>query len=332
MRNLLAGAVLVLAGAANTFAADPQLLNLVMPDAQVLAGINVTNAEISPLGTFLLAQISANDQGLQQLIAATGFDPRKDVTEVLAASNGNPAAPAALALSKGNFDVAKIVAAIGQKSTQQVSTYNGATLIASGSGGGAVAFLSGGTIAVAGNIVSVKAALDRSSGVNSISPALATQAQTLSTTEDAWSVSLASLGALLPGMAGTAKPNTDAGASTSGGGGMAGQALQLVKNIQSCSAGLKFGDTVQFTAQATADTAEDAGALRDVIKMVAALAAMGAGNNKDVAAIAQFLQSLSVTTAGTTVNLSASVPESQIESLLQAALMPHATGTKAGKI
>ena len=115
--------------------------------------------------------------------------------------------------------------------------------------------------------------------------------------------------------------------------GMAGQALSLVKNIQQCSAGLKFGDTVQFTAQATADTAEDAGALGDVIKMVASLAAMGAGNNKDMVAIAQLLQSLKVTTAGTTVNLSAAVPESQIESLLQSALTPHtASGIKASKL
>jgi hypothetical protein len=302
----------LLTTAGNSFAVDTQLLNLVMPDAQIMAGINITNSEITPLGTFLLAQISANDQSLQELIAQTGFDPRKDVTEVLAASNGNQAAPASLALSKGNFDVAKIVAAIGAKSNQTVSTYNGATLITVGAdGSSAVAFL-GNTIAIAGNLASVKAAVDRSSLVNSVSPALATQAQALSTSQDAWSVSLASLGALIPG----------SGAASSNG--MAGQALQLVKNIQSCSAGLKFGPSVQFTAQAVADTPEDAGALGDVIKMVASLAAMGAGSNKDAAAIAQMLQSLQVTTTGSTVNLSATVPESQIEALLSAALTPKA--------
>jgi len=311
--------------AGNSYAVDSQLLNLVMPDAQVMAGVNVTNSEITPLGTFLLAQISANsgsDQGLQQLIAKTGFDPRKDVTEVLAASNGNAAAPSAVALSKGTFDVAKIVAAIGSGKAQTVSTYNGATLItARTDGSSAIAFL-GGTIAIAGNLASVKAAVDRSGLVNSIDPALAAQVQTLSTTEDAWSISLASLSALMPGAAKTAPGGT-------GVEGMAGQALQLVKNIQSCSAGLKFGANVQFTAQAVADTPQDAAALGDVIKMVTSLAAIGAAGNKDGAAIAQLLQSLQVTTTGATVNLSASVPESEIEALLNTAIAPQA---KAGKV
>lgn len=309
----------LLTTAGNSFAVDTQLLNLVMPDAQVMAGINITNAEITPLGTFLLAQISASDKSLQDLIAQTGFDPRRDVTEVLAASNGNQTAPSSVALSKGNFDVAKIVAAISAKSAQQVSTYNGATLITSGDKVGAVAFLNG-TIAIAGNVASVKAAIDRNSSVNSVSPALATQAQALSTSQDAWSVSLASLSALIPGM------------STAGANGMANQAMQLVKNIQSCSAGLKFGSTVQFTAQAVADTAQDAGALGDVIKMVAALAAMSAGSNKEAAAIAPFLQSLQVTTTGATVDISASIPESQIEALFNATMTPKAAAAKASKM
>ena len=299
--NMLAGSAL---------AADPTLLNLVMPDAQVMAGVNVTNATVTPLGTFLVTHLS-NDPGLQQLIAQTGFDPSKDLTEVLAASNGNTAAPSGLTLAKGNFDVAKIVAQVSAGSNLQVSSYGGATLITAANPKDTYAFaFIGGSIAVTGDIASVKAALDRKGAVNSIDPALATQVQALSTTEDAWSVSLASLGSLIPG-----------GAAASGG---AGQTLQLVKNIQSSSAGLKFGGSVQFTAQAVADTPQDASALGDVIKMIASLAAMSAANNKDAAAIAQALQSLQVTTSGATVNLSASLPEAQVEALLSAALTPHA--------
>lgn len=298
----------ILAG--NALAADPQLLNLVMPDAQVVAGMNITNSEISPLGTFILSHLS-NDAGLQKFIAQTGFDPTKDLTEVLAASNGNTAAPASVVLARGTFDVAKIIAQVGQGSASQASNYGGATLITSTNANDqhALAFI-GGSISVLGNVASVKAALDRSSGVNSISPALATQVQTLSTTEDAWSVSLASLGALIPGGAGSAD-------------GMAGQTLQLVKNIQSSSAGLKFGANVQFTAQAVADTPQDAASLGDVIKMIASLAAMSAANNTQAAGVAQALQSLQVSTSGATVNLSATLPEAQVEALLSAALTPQ---------
>ncbi len=299
--------------AANAFAVDTQLLNLVMPDAQVMAGLNVTNSEISPLGTFILAHIST-DQSLQKLIEQTGFDPRRDLNEILAASNGNQAAPASLVLARGNFDVAKILAQVTAGKGQQVSTYAGATLITgtTDKDTGAAAFI-GSSIALAGNVVSVKAALDRSGGVNSISPALATKVQALSSTQDAWTVSLASLGALIPGALG--------GGSADG---MAGQTMQLVKNIQSSSAGLKFGANVQFTAQAVADTPQDATALGDVIKMIASLAAMGAGNNKDAAAIAQTLQSLQVAVSGTSVNLSANIPEAQVEALLSSAVSSKA--------
>lgn len=320
MRNFIAGAVALLAASASSLAADTQLLNLVMPDAQVVAGINVTNAEATPLGAFLLAQMSANDAGLQKMIADTGFDPRKDLTEVLAASNGNPAAPVSLALSKGNFDVAKLTAAA---KGADISTYNGATLIVTGKN--AEAFL-GATIAIAGTLDSVKAAVDRSTSVNSVGTALAARIHALSTTQDAWSVSLASLSALAPGA--SAAPADSA--ASAGAAGMASQALQFVKNIQSCSAGLKFGDNVQFTAQAVADSAKDAGALGDVIKMVASLASMGAASNKDAAALAQLFQNLKVVTDGSTVNLSASIPEAQIEALLQTALAPHTA--RAAKI
>ena len=35
-------------------AADPTLLNMIMPDAKVVAGVNVSKAETSPFGQFVL--------------------------------------------------------------------------------------------------------------------------------------------------------------------------------------------------------------------------------------------------------------------------------------
>ena len=66
-------------------AADPQLLNMVPPDAKVLAGINVDQARNSPLGQFLLAMMPA-DAGFQQFVAVSGFDPRRDLHEILVAA------------------------------------------------------------------------------------------------------------------------------------------------------------------------------------------------------------------------------------------------------
>lgn len=316
MLHTRTGSVLIVLAfcGASAFAADTQLLNLVMPDAQLMAGVNVTNAETTPFGQYLLTKLTSNDPGLQTFVNQTGFDPTKDVTEVLAASSGTittgtPTTHSGLLLAKGFFNVTQLVAAISKETNQQVSTYGGATLITGTKGADnfGVAFL-GTTIAVAGDLTSVKAAIDRSSGVNSISPALAAQVQALSTSQDAWSVSVESLGALIPGGVGTSSTNA-----------FATQTLQIVKNIQSASSGVKFGANVQFTAQAVSDTPQDATSLADVIKMVAGLVSMSAaGQTGDGPAIGQLLQSLQVTTTGATVNISASVPETQIEAILSA--------------
>jgi len=307
---------------AGAFAADTQLLNLVMPDAKIMAGANVTTTKISPLGQFILGQMGV-DPGLQDFISKTGFDPRQDVTEILAASTGDPAAPGGLLLARGNFNVDKLVAAISAESKQTMQTYAGATLITGPNEkiSHAVAFI-GTSIAVAGDLTSVKAALDRASGVNSISPALATQVQALSTTEDAWTVSLASIGSLIPGAA-APKDSTVA------------QTLGLIKNIQASSGGVKFGALIELTGQAVADTAQNATALADVVRMMVGLVTMTAGQDPHAAAAVQLLQSLKVSTDGTAVNLSASVPEAQVESLIQMArsnAKPVAAAKKATRL
>src|SRR5258708_39090700 len=92
-------------------AADPQLLNLVMPDAKVLAGVNVDQAKGTQFGQYVLNQLQTQDAEMQKLIAQTGFDPRRDVREVLVATDGNAQGKGGLGLARGTFDVGKITAA-----------------------------------------------------------------------------------------------------------------------------------------------------------------------------------------------------------------------------
>src|SRR6185437_5743984 len=188
--------------------ADPRLLNLVMPDATTLAGANVTNAGITPFGQFVLNSmtVSGNAQ-LQNFITTTGFDPRHDVSEILAATSGNATNPSGVVLAMGNFQVPQITAAITAKSPElTIQTYGNATLITGPAAKNAatttatafaIAF-QGTNIAIMGDVASVKAAIDRSASANSIDPALAAQVQTLSTTEDVWAVTSRSAAALLP--------------------------------------------------------------------------------------------------------------------------------------
>ena len=63
--------------------------------------------------------------------------------------------------------------------------------------------------------------------------------------------------------------------------------------------------------------------------MVVSLVSMGAAQNPDAATAAQLLQSLKVSTDGTAVNISASIPESQVEGLIKLA---HETKPAAGSL
>src|SRR5262245_21942946 len=99
----IATLVAAFSGTLPAAAADPQLVNLVMPDAKLLGGVNVNQAKASPFGQYILTQMTSQDQELQKLTALTGFDPTRDVQELLLASDGNPKNHTGLALARGTF-------------------------------------------------------------------------------------------------------------------------------------------------------------------------------------------------------------------------------------
>src|SRR5258708_20373405 len=177
-------------------AADPQLVSLLMPDAKVVAGINVEQARNSPLGQFMLTRMQNGDEGFAKLAATIGFDPRRDLREVLIGTVGQPGQQG-LVLARGTFDAARIFAA-ARLGGHTVETYNGVDIL-TGKGDSlthAVTFLDG-SIAVAGDLASVHAAIDRHSAANgALDPALAAQIDQLSNSQDAWPVSIMPLPAL----------------------------------------------------------------------------------------------------------------------------------------
>ncbi len=286
-------------------AVDPNLLGLVMPDAKVLAGVNVVSAKNSLFGQYLLAQMAPNNQELQKMAAVTGFDPRQDLIELLAASNGVTGSHAGLALATGTFNTSAITAAATMAGAT-TSTYNGATIVTDPNQKGPVpagiAFL-GSTIAVAGDLADVKAAVDRQSAHSTIDPSLASQATALSAGQDAWVVSI------IPPPAIT--PPTGKG-TTPGAGAIPANALQ---QILSGNAGVKFGTNVVVTAQAQADNAQDATNLAGMLQLLANMAKMQADKNPQLASLANALM---VSSTGPTINVTFSLPEDQLQKLASA--------------
>jgi hypothetical protein len=155
------------------------------------------------------------------------------------------------------------------------------------------------TLAVMGDVPSVKAAIDRRTAPAVLPSALLTQVNQWSTSEDAWVVDIAPLASL----------NLPAGAPKLPGGAQ----VTAFKAVQQAASGVKFGAVVTVTTQAQTDTAQDATALAGILQFAANLAQAQTTQNAQAATL---LKALSVTATGTTVNLTLSMPEAQIEQLV----------------
>jgi hypothetical protein len=299
----------VLAGVLPAKAADSQLLNLVMPDAKVLAGVNVDQAKATPMGLYVLAQIQAqNNAKLQELIALTGFDPTRDVHEVLVATNGGSQQQSGLFLALGNFDPTRISTAATQKGAVTVP-YNGVNILTGPKGDGGIAFLSS-VIAVGGDLANVKAAIDRqkTAATTSLPSDVVVRVNSWSGMEDAWVVTTVPPSSLHPG----ATLPTIPGVGTQPG------QNNAFTGIQYAAGGVKFGDNVVVTGQAQAATAQDATQIGDTLKLLASLAQLQSNADPNVLALAQ---SLNVTTNGAQVTATVSLPQAQLVALLS---QPHA--------
>jgi hypothetical protein len=277
-------------------AADQQLLNLVMPDVKVMADINVAQAENSPFGQYVLAQVETPQ--LTEIAVLTGFDPTKDVNELLVAGTG--AQHSGLALALGNFNVGTITAVITQQKVA-TETYAGITIYEDPQKQAGLAFLNG-SIAVAGDVTNVKAAIDRLSAPAILPASLMTEIGQLSAANDAWLLTTVPPSSLKPSSTAPSIPGVGNGAQN------------VLGTVQSASAGIKFGANVVATVQAQADTAQDATAIAQLVQFLVNMAQLKAGDEPQVQALAK---ALTVSANGTTVNLLLTLPAAQFQELLQ---------------
>jgi hypothetical protein len=294
-------AIVFLALAGLVSAADQQLLGLLMPDAKVVAGVNVEQAKNSPFGQFMLSRIQSDNEGLQRLMTLTGFDPRRDLREVLMATVGQPGQNGLL-VARGNFDGAKILDAARAKG-QTTENYKGVDILTGkeDSIAHALAFLDG-SIAIAGDAANVRAAIDRRSNAASIDPALAAKVGQLSSSLDAWSVSTVPFAAL----ANEKVPDTRLNGMLNS---------DLLKTVQQTSGGVKFGAIIQLSAEAVARNDKDASALADVVRFLGTMVQSNAPT-AGAAAITSLIQSLDVKADGNTVRVALAIPEEQLEKVI----------------
>jgi hypothetical protein len=299
-RILTATAIVTsLSGLAPARAADQELINLLMPDAKVVAGVNVIQAKASPFGQYVLQQMQSQDRHMRDLALQTGFDPTRDVHELLVASSGVPGKETGLALARGNFNIAGVAGAATEHGGF-IENYGGATIIEDPKRTIGIAFLNT-TMVAAGDLANVKAAIDRMTTPAVLPAGLLTQINEWSNSQDAWIVST------VPPSTLARRPNTPKVPGV-------GPGQDAFQNVQQAAAGVRFGSTVNLKIQGQTDGSQSAQQMGDALKLLASLAQMQSNGDPTVAAL---VQGLNIGSQSNLVNISLTLPSDQLIKLVQ---------------
>lgn len=303
-RRFFIGLTIALTGAAMSASAavDSALAALIPADATVVSGVNVNQAKSSAFGRFVLSQMDSDDEGIRKFIADTGFDPRRDLTELVVATVGTTDKPEPVILGRGIFTPGRILD-LARQHGAAVSSYQGIEIATHKLN--AIAFVDA-SIAVIGHSAAVKAAIDqRANPVKRLPETVTRKIAELSNANDAWFYTAASPADFLGGK--IADPNLG-GAMKEG----------LLQAVTGAAGGIKFRDThAQVSAEAVTRSDKDATALADVFRFLAQIVQTqgNASNSRNNGAqdVAELLSKLQLSTDANVMKLQLAIPESLLE-------------------
>ncbi|MFL6352407.1 MAG: hypothetical protein ACJ74Z_11235 [Bryobacteraceae bacterium] len=301
-------AVFVSGGLSLSGAVDPALLGLVPPGTKLVSGIQLDQARSSQFGRYLLNQIDTEDERFQQLTEETGFDPRRDLNEVLFATSGPGEVntqPSFVVLARGSFDQNRIEAKAKAKGAA-VETYQGVHLMLKARENhhnSGVAFLDGG-IAVLADRATLRQIVAGRATPTVLDAALQDQVVKASAANDAWFASS------MPGSYLTRHLEHETSQPM--------QHAQALQSILQSSGGVHFGDMVEFSLDASTRSPQDAVSLADVLHFGASMVQMQRQNDPRAAIVASAVDSMKITSSGPTLHATFSLTEKQLEELVAA--------------
>lgn len=301
------------------------LFSLVMTDAQLVAGANVSSAKNSPFGQYVLSQIPMGEKYLQGFMTETGIDPLSDVTELVAAWNGTPNAKGQWLIgAHGTFSASiETLEVNALKNGGTITRLPGVDILTMGQPGMnspeanvCVGLFTDGFTDVIGDCTSVYAAVQFGAGSSGPESSVAMKGRELRAEQDIWfasAVPVSEFSSLLPGSsAGSGSPLSGVLKS------------KLLLAIQQISGGVKFpaaaqGAGAQFSGEVLMDSPQDATSLLNVLNFVVGLLQMNTSNIPAGSSVVALLGNLQASVSGSTLNVGLNAPESTLEQLFQQA-------------
>ena len=317
MRRLALLCLLISAAGCTAFASvDAGLVALLPPDSKIVAGVDLDRSRSSEFGQYMAGKINTTDPDFQQFVSESGFDPRRDIDQILFAATGsqsNGADSHFAILARGKFDPARIESS-AQKKGLTSQTFLGVPLFVQSSKEKgtptAFAFLGDG-VAVMGDPETVKTIISSRGTASALDSAMQAQISKVGGQNDAWFVSL------VPGWH-WADHLTHEQTSASGSK-QSNPQTQALESILEASGGLRFGSTVDVSFDAVARSPQDASSLADVVRFFASMVQLSRQKDPHAAIIASAFDNMTLATSGDTMHFAISLPESVIEQLVEAA-------------
>jgi hypothetical protein len=273
-------------------AADSTLLNLVMPNARVVVGINLERIMASPIGQQMNSQIRNSNPEIRQIFEGTGFDPARDLKEVVIAATGMEKNGPSLVLVRGSLDLAKISAFSATQGLPPTNYEGVPVMMQRGARDSAFALVDN-SLAIFGGIESVHQAIRRHASGAPFSGEVAAKALALSHRYDAWVISTVPM----TEMAARAKASN------------LQQVSDLVSSIEQITAGMRFSPDMEISADLVTHSAKDAASVRDAMRFFASMLS-NQQNNPGLTPDA-----LKVTLDARTVRLSLHITEEQLKKM-----------------
>ncbi len=290
-------------------AVDSGLLALAPSGSQMVGAMDVDGSRNSAFGQFFLGQISAHENGFQQMIEQTGFDPRRDLQSVLFTAvppQGSGTQGSFAVIARGSFDQNRIKNA-AQKGGSVLQQFQGVDLFVNKSGSNQTAFgFPDVGLAVMGDIASVKQVIQNRANPTVLDPALQEQIANVGS-NNAWFASIVPASSLSLGTSYDA-----AGAKST-----AMDSARVLQAVIRSSGGISFGPSANLMFNAVARSPQDAAALADVMRFVVSMLQTQSGNNPQAAQLAPALNSMKLNTDGSSVHVSLQLPESTLEQMLK---------------